>query len=112
MNKHGTTLEFIQHVLDEMQAKDIVVLDVHEQTTITDYMIICSGRSSRQVKAIANELMEKMKSERAIPALHHTGIDTGEWALIDFGDWIVHIMQPSTRDFFDLESLWSKNIDA
>ncbi|MFY7698066.1 MAG: ribosome silencing factor [Legionella sp.] len=91
--------------LDEAQATDVVVIPVSKQTTITDYMIIASGRSSRHVKAIANQVMELM-SNSGMTALRCNGLDTSEWVLIDFADFIVHIMQPECREFYNLEGLW------
>lgn len=93
-------------ILDDMQAIDIKILDVRELTTITDDMIICSGRASRHVSAIAKEVLEQMKA-KGFAAIHNTGIEGGEWALIDFGDIILHVMQPEIRVYYDLESLWS-----
>ena len=91
--------------LDDTQANDVTVIDVSKQTTITDFMIICSGRSSRHVKAIASQIMELMKTA-GLPAINCNGMESGEWALIDFGDFIVHVMQPDSRDFYNLEGLW------
>jgi ribosome-associated protein len=93
--------------LEDIQAVDIKVIDVHKQTTITDYMIIASGRASRHVKAIAQKVMEDMKAA-GLPALNCTGLETGDWALIDFGDFIVHVMQPESREFYNLEGLWEE----
>ncbi len=98
-------LNKLLHSLEDMQAQDVKVLDVHQQTTVTDYMIIASGRASRHVKAIAEKLMEEMKAS-GLTSLSSTGIDSGDWALIDFGDFIVHIMQPESRQFYNLEGLW------
>ncbi len=94
--------------LEDIQAIDIKVLDVHEQTTVTDYMIIASGRASRHVKAIAQKVMEDMKME-GLPALHSTGLEHGDWALIDLGDFVLHIMQPESRHFYNLEGLWEEH---
>lgn len=95
----------LQHWLEEQQAIDIVCIDVREQTVITDYMIICSGRSSRHVKAIAENSMEQMKKE-GFRVLNESGLQTAEWVLLDFGEVIAHIMQPATRAFYHLEGLW------
>lgn len=100
-------LTMLQEALDDIQAKDIITIDVREQTTITDYMVICSGRSSRHVKAIAEQTIEKMKSA-GLPALSRSGLDSGEWALIDFGEIILHVMQPESRAFYNLEGLWQE----
>jgi ribosome-associated protein len=91
--------------LDDSQAIDVITLDVRKQTTVTDYMIIASGRSSRHVKAIATTLMERMKAI-GVPSLGDNGSENSEWILVDFGDYVVHIMQPDTRSFYNLEELW------
>jgi len=98
----------ILHSLEDNKAVDIKVLDVHKQTSITDYMIIASGRASRHVKAIAQNLMEDMKLV-GLPSINCTGLEHGDWVLIDFGDFIVHIMQPETRQFYNLEGLWEEH---
>lgn len=95
----------LQHILAEAQASDVVVLDVSNQTSITDYMIICSGRSSRQVKAISSQVYEYMK-KLGLKALGKP-LDQGDWNLLDYGDFVLHVMQPETRAFYNLEELWS-----
>ena len=97
--------------LDDMQAIDIKVIDVHEQTTITDYMIVASGRASRHVKAIAQKVMEDMKSQ-GLPPINASGVEYGDWALIDLGDFILHVMQPESRQFYNLEGLWEEHPKA
>jgi ribosome-associated protein len=101
-----TQLNTLQRILEDIQAIDIRIIDVKSHTTITDYMVVCSGRSSRHVKAIADYAMEHMKLA-GIPSIHCTGLDNGEWALIDFGDMIVHVFQPSIREYYNLEGLWN-----
>lgn len=107
MSEQQSFLVKLQKSLDDIHAIDVVVIDVKEQTSITDYMIICSGRSSRHVKAIAETLAEQMKAAD-LPALSMIGVEAGEWALIDFGDFVLHIMQPDSRSFYNLEGLWQK----
>jgi len=99
------SVDFIVEILDEIQASDITVIDVSQQTSVTDNMIICSGRSSRHVKAIANTLIEKVKANGQRPLGCH-GEETGDWILVDLGDSIVHIMQPEVRAHYNLEGLW------
>lgn len=105
MNELSPLKKNLLHYLDEMHAIDLVCIDVREQTSITDEMIICSGRSSRHVKSIATTVLEKMKHD-GYPAFSKTGIEHGEWALLDFGEIILHVMQPDSRAFYNLEELW------
>lgn len=105
MSQSFSQLPVLIQALEDIQASEIVVMDVSKQTTITDYMIVCGGRASRHVKAIADNIMVKMK-EAGLPPINHSGIDTGDWALVDFGDCVVHIMQPDSRSFYRLEELW------
>ncbi|MFA5959117.1 MAG: ribosome silencing factor [Tatlockia sp.] len=105
MSEQSLYLKELQHALEENQAIDVVVIDVRAQTSVTDYMIVCSGRSSRQVKAIAQLVMEHMK-KIGLPSLGQHGLDSGDWALIDFGDFVLHVMQPEARAFYNIEGLW------
>ena len=93
--------------LDDLKGKDIVTLDVREMTDIADYMVICTGTSNRHVKSLADSVALELKNQ-GCPAQGVEGLDSAaEWALVDFGDVIVHVMLPDTRDFYDLERLWS-----
>lgn len=95
--------------LDDLKAVDMTVLDVHDMTSITDYMIVVSANSSRHLKALADSVIEKAKANGLRP-LGVEGADSGEWALVDLGDAIVHIMTPAMRDFYQIEKLWT--VDA
>lgn len=92
-------------ILDDMKGIDITHLDISSLTSMADYMIICSGRSSRHLQAMADELALKAKVNKIHP-VHVEGKGDSEWILIDLGDVIVHVMTPTTRAFYDLESLW------
>jgi ribosome-associated protein len=105
MYEENPLLKKLVDTLEEMQAIDVTVIDVSQYTTITDFMIICSGRASRHVKAIAEEVLEKMKAA-GLPAIGQTGLTTGDWALVDFGYFVLHVMQPDSRAFYNLEGLW------
>lgn len=105
MTEQNPLLKLALHVLDEMQAIDVKILDVKKLTSITDYMVVASGRSTRHVKSIAAKLIEEMKKHQ-FPPLSSSGIDEGDWALVDLNDCIVHVMLPETRAFYNLEGLW------
>lgn len=99
-------LNSILNDLSDFKAVNVTPLDVRQITSITDYMVIASGNSSRHVRAIADNLIHKMK-ERSFSPLSIEGDTEDEWVLVDFGDVVVHIMQPRTRDFYNLEKLWT-----
>jgi ribosome-associated protein len=105
MTETPSFLKSIIDILEDMKANDITAINVKEQTSITDYMIICSARSSRQVKAIANEIIVQMKT-KGLHNLSAHGLESGEWALIDLGDFVIHVMQPEIRAFYNIEALW------
>ena len=92
--------------LEDIKALDIQVIDVKNLTSITDTMIIASGRSDRQVRAMADKLIEKAK-ELGIPPLGVEGEQQGTWILVDLGDVIAHLMHPTARAYYQLEKLWS-----
>jgi ribosome-associated protein len=98
--------DVVLHTLDDMKAKDVVVLDVRGKTSITDIMIVASGTSDRHVKAIAQTVAFKAKQVGETP-LGTEGLEDGEWALVDLNGVVVHVMQPKVRDFYHLERLWS-----
>lgn len=91
--------------LSDDKAEDIVQIDLRGKSAIGDYMIICSGRSSRQVSAIAEKLCERLKQELGTTT-RMEGKETGDWVLIDTGDVIVHVFRPEVRDFYQLEKMW------
>jgi ribosome-associated protein len=100
-------LETLLKSLEDNQALDIQVINVRDQTSVTDFMVVCTGRASRHLRAIAEHMMTDMK-KAGMPALSKHGLTDGEWALVDFGEFVVHIMQASSRDFYNLEGLWQE----
>jgi ribosome-associated protein len=98
------------NALEELKAINIRKLDVKRLTSITDMMIIASGTSDRQVKSLSNKVIEDVKKTSVIP-LGTEGYQEGEWVLIDLGDIVVHIMRPATRDYYQLEKLWSVDMN-
>jgi len=102
--------DFVVEQLEEIKAQDLKVIDLPEDSSIADYMVICSGTSSRHVKSIAVLLIKSLK-ENEKPPIGVEGEDASEWVLVDCGDVIVHVMQPATRDYYQLEKLWEKDLD-
>ena len=90
--------------LEDMKAKDIAVLDTQDKTSLFARMIVASGDSTRQVKALV-KVAGDLKAA-GFEILSSEGQDTGEWALVDAGDLVVHVMLPAVRDYYDLEALW------
>lgn len=100
------TIDVISKVLEDAKALDVIVFEVSKLTSISDYMIIASGRSSRQVNSMAEKVVEAAK-ENGLKPLGTEGKKEGDWVLVDLGDIIVHIMHPDTREYYQLEKLWS-----
>lgn len=98
-------LETIRDALEHLKAQDIVELDVHDKTSVTDWMVVASGTSTRHVSAIAEEVQRRARGIDN-PPIGVEGEREGEWALVDLGDAIVHIMLPRMRDLYMLERLW------
>lgn len=92
--------------LEDIKARDITVLDVRKLTSLYDTLIIASAESSRQAKALAQHVREALKSAGA-SIIGVEGEENGDWVLVDAGDIVVHIMQPATRAYYNLEELWT-----
>jgi ribosome-associated protein len=95
--------------LEDIKGRDIVVIDVRKMTALFDQVIVVSGESTRQNKALANNVQEKLK---ALGATVHgvEGVDPGEWILVDLGQIVVHVMQPAVRAHYNLEELWGAEV--
>lgn len=100
------TKDLILEAIMETKAFDTVILKVGDLASITDYFIICSGRSSRQVQAIADNIHMKVKQEGGELPLGTEGKSGGQWTLLDYSDVIVHIFYHPVREIYDLEGLW------
>lgn len=93
------------NALEDIKGKDIAILETQEKTSLFARMIIASGDSNRQVKALANNVAVDLK-EAGFEIIGSEGQDSGEWALVDAGDLVVHVMLPAVRDFYDIDTLW------
>ncbi len=98
--------ELVIDALDDLKGINIVDLDVQGLTDVMDFLVIASGTSNRHVKSLADNVLMKAKEQGQRP-LGVEGQDGAEWVLVDFGGVVVHVMLPATRDFYDLERLWS-----
>jgi|SRR5690554_881491 len=98
--------QIVINALEDLKGKNIVQLDVRGLSDVTDNLIIASGTSNRHVKSMANNAVEDAKKLGHMP-LGVEGMDAGDWVLVDFGDTVVHVMQEETRNFYELEKLWS-----
>ena len=97
--------DIVVDALDDLKAVDLHTVDVRNKTSITDVMVIATGTSNRHVKSLADNVILKAKENEVTP-LGAEGLEGGEWALIDLGDVVVHVMQAEVRDFYQLEKLW------
>lgn len=92
---------------DEKKATDIIVQEVGALTSVADYFVIATAANNRQVDAIVEEIEKYEREQAGIKPLHREGIDTGTWALLDYGSFVVHVFQPEARDYYRLEDLWN-----
>ena len=97
--------DLVLEALSELKVGAVKSMDVRHLTTVTDVMIVATGRSARHVRALAEAVVERCK-HAGEPPLGREGEAAGEWVLLDLGDVVVHVMQPQVREFYDLEKLW------
>ena len=99
-------MEKVVKCMDSKKAIDIKVLDISKITTMADYFVICQGGSNTQMKAIADEVEEKL-GEAGVKPFGREGMNTAYWILMDYSDVIVHIFSGESRSFYSIENLWS-----
>ena len=107
-HRQRTPLELValcSQVALDTKAENLVILDLHEQSSFTDYFVIMSGRSSRHVQGMAEAIENELRSKR-VNTTHSEGLREGMWVLLDFGDIVAHIFYKDQREFYDLEGLW------
>ncbi|MEH2919869.1 ribosome silencing factor [Samsonia erythrinae] len=98
--------DFVIDKIDDLKGQDIVALNVQGKSSITDYMVICTGTSTRHVVSIADHVVQASRAAGLIP-LGVEGEHSAEWVVVDLGDVMVHVMQEESRQLYELEKLWS-----
>ncbi|KMW60652.1 Ribosomal silencing factor RsfA (former Iojap) [Candidatus Rhodobacter oscarellae] len=112
--KEGSSRDALAHILTSLEddkAEDVVSINLAGKSEIADFMVIASGRSSRQVASMAEKLTDKLKQELGVRAKVE-GKAAGDWVLIDAGDVIVHVFRPEVREFYQLEKMWMSPSEA
>lgn len=97
----------IVHALEDKKGEDILLLDIQQIASFTDYFILCNGTSDRMLDSLADAVIERVKQQFGINA-HVEGIPSAGWLVIDLGDIVVHLFSPDQREYYNLESLWEK----
>ncbi len=104
-NKTPDLLKIVEKSLDDDKAEDIVAIDLRGKSTIADYMVIATGRNSRQLAAMASHLDQKL-TKAGVKRISVEGAAQGDWVLLDGGDVVVHLFRPEVRTFYALEKMW------
>lgn len=104
-----TSLELANKIAEaasDKKARDIVLMNMINLTPTTDYFMVCSAGSATQVRAIADNIEEKLREEAGLEFMHREGYREGEWVLLDYGDCVAHIFLQDSREYYSLETLW------
>jgi ribosome-associated protein len=104
-------LKIVETSLDDDKAEDIVAIDLRGKSTIADYMVIATGRNSRQLAAMASHLDQKL-TKAGVRRVSVEGADQGDWVLLDGGDVVVHLFRPEVRTFYALEKMWGATMPS
>ena len=102
-------LKLVEKSLDDDKAEDIISIDLAGKSSIADYMVIATGRSARQLNAMAQHLDEKL-TKLGVKKVSIEGLTQGEWVLLDGGDVVVHLFKPEVRSFYNLEKMWGVDL--
>jgi ribosome-associated protein len=94
------------HAASDKKATDIMVIDVAQLLVVTEYFVICTGNTDIQVRAIADEVEDRVREDAGMKPIGREGAEEGKWVLLDYGDFVVHVFQPEERGFYRLEKLW------
>ncbi|MCV6823173.1 MULTISPECIES: ribosome silencing factor [Halocynthiibacter] len=109
MAKSKALLELVLESLEDDKAEDVVIIDLTGKSQMADTMVVCSGRSSRQVSAISEKLSDRIKQKMGYFSKLE-GKGQGDWVLVDAGDVIVHVFRPEVREFYQLEKMWQSGV--
>jgi ribosome-associated protein len=107
MNTTQAVLKKVYETIDDKKGEEILVLDVSNISSFTDFFVICNGSNERQNQAICDGIRERLKQESSLSPSHVEGYDQAEWILMDYLDFVVHIFSVQAREFYKLEKLWS-----
>ncbi len=107
MQDNNSVMQAVEYAL-EKKGFNLKLLEVRELSSLTDYLLLVSGRSDRQVQAIAENIKLEFKNQHQQLPLAIEGMDQGRWVLLDYGEFMVHVFQEPVREFYDLEGLWSE----
>jgi len=110
-DKTPDLLKIVETSLDDDKAEDIVAIDLRGKSTIADYMVIATGRNSRQLAAMASHLDEKL-TKAGVPRVSVEGKNQGDWVLLDGGNVVVHLFRPEVRTFYALEKMWGAEMPS
>lgn len=110
MKKTKTVLKKVFKAIDDKKGEEVLILDVSGISSFTDYFVICHGHNPKQNQAICGGIQETLKKEEQLPATHIEGYREAEWILMDYLDFVVHILSPQARQFYKLEKLWSDGV--
>lgn len=94
------------HAALDKKAEDVVVVEVRDLLVVTDYFVIATALNDRQVRAVVDEVEDKVRELGGLKPIGREGLDEGRWALLDYGTFVVHVFQPEARDFYRLDTLW------
>lgn len=111
MNQRNVDLDVVINALEDKKAKDISAIDIHELTSIASYFIIASGTSAPHIKALADNVKEKLSKKNIMP-IRVEGYNSARWILQDYGDVVVHIFHEEDREYYGLERLWQDGKSA
>lgn len=112
MKKTRKILKRVFEIIDQRKGEDIVIVDVSRISSFTDFFIICTGRNQRQNQAICDAVKEALKAESGLSPAHVEGYGEGEWILMDYLGFVIHIFSAQARDFYKLERLWNDGVQV